>query len=526
MRLSGIRLEAHRGAARQCPENTMAAFRCAAAQGYDVIELDLDRTRDGEFIVLHDRTVNRTARLPDGAPLPAETRLAALTYAEAARLDFGVAHDARFRGERIPRFRDVLAWARDVGVRLKIDNKIWQESADFRAKLFDLLQKSGAPVSITAQSVPFAAEARQALPTVPIDYDGPVTEDTLRALRAFLPREDLTVWLPLDCAATHWVKTPRADAENTALVRRYAQLGLWLICSEADFARAAAFAPDIVETDGTIVPIHPAALHDLHTHSHHSHDSRCAVPDMAAAAAAHGLAGFAVTDHCDIAERDRLDLAGNAAASAAEARSVGARAGIEIGEAIRHPDTAAEVLRRTQFDVVLGSVHTVRMAGYDFPYSQIDFGQMDAPTLDAFLRQYFADLLETAQTCDFDVLAHLTCPLRYINGRYGRGVDAHDYADAIHSVLDAVYRRGIALEVNTSGMIPGGAYCVPMPERWILADYYAMGGRMLTLGSDAHTAERCAQAFCETASMLRAIGFRYALDYVDRVPVAYAIPGD
>ena len=130
MRLSGIRLEAHRGAARQCPENTMVAFRCAAAQGYDVIELDLDRTRDGEFIVLHDRTVNRTARLPDGAPLPAETRLAALTYAEAARLDFGVAHDARFRGERIPRFRDVLAWARDVGVRLKIDNKIWQESAD------------------------------------------------------------------------------------------------------------------------------------------------------------------------------------------------------------------------------------------------------------------------------------------------------------------------------------------------------------------------------------------------------------
>ena len=98
MRLSGIRLEAHRGAARQCPENTMSAFRCAAAQGYDVIELDLDRTRDGEFIVLHDRTVNRTARLPDGAPLPAETRLAALTYAEAARLDFGVAHDARFRG--------------------------------------------------------------------------------------------------------------------------------------------------------------------------------------------------------------------------------------------------------------------------------------------------------------------------------------------------------------------------------------------------------------------------------------------
>ena len=58
-------------------------------------------------------------------------------------------------------------------------------------------------------------------------------------------------------------------------------------------------------------------------------------------------------------------------------------------------------------------------------------------------------------------------------------------------------------------MAPGAAYRVPLPERWILADYYALGGRMLTIGSDTHAAENCARAFRETAALLRNIGFRY-----------------
>ena len=63
------KLQAHKGVASECPENTMSAFRCAAVQGYDVIELDLEYTSDEKIVVMHDSYLNRTARNADGSEL-------------------------------------------------------------------------------------------------------------------------------------------------------------------------------------------------------------------------------------------------------------------------------------------------------------------------------------------------------------------------------------------------------------------------------------------------------------------------
>ena len=57
------KLQAHRGVSTDYPENTMAAFREAVSQGYDVIEFDPKFTRDGEIVVLHDWSLNRTGRI-------------------------------------------------------------------------------------------------------------------------------------------------------------------------------------------------------------------------------------------------------------------------------------------------------------------------------------------------------------------------------------------------------------------------------------------------------------------------------
>lgn len=51
---------AHRGASAYAPENTLAAFRLAAEQGVEAIELDAKLTADGEVVVIHDMTVDRT----------------------------------------------------------------------------------------------------------------------------------------------------------------------------------------------------------------------------------------------------------------------------------------------------------------------------------------------------------------------------------------------------------------------------------------------------------------------------------
>jgi glycerophosphoryl diester phosphodiesterase len=90
---------AHRGASALYPENTLRAFIAAAGLGADMCEFDVRMTRDGEVVVIHDATVNRTT---DG-----RGRVAAMSAAEIARLDAGIRFGAEFRGERVPTLAEV-----------------------------------------------------------------------------------------------------------------------------------------------------------------------------------------------------------------------------------------------------------------------------------------------------------------------------------------------------------------------------------------------------------------------------------
>ena len=92
---------AHRGASRDCPENTLAAFDEALRQGADGIELDVQLSRDGIPVVYHDRTLVRAGG--------GRRRVARIDFAELAALDPGARVDRRFRGQHIPALEDVLA---------------------------------------------------------------------------------------------------------------------------------------------------------------------------------------------------------------------------------------------------------------------------------------------------------------------------------------------------------------------------------------------------------------------------------
>lgn len=106
---------AHRGLSAGFPENTLAAFRNAIAGGVDAIELDLRRTADGEIVVLHDETVDRTT---DGHGL-----LSRMALREVRALDAGRHAGDRFAGERVPTYQEVLDLARESGVALLLDIK-------------------------------------------------------------------------------------------------------------------------------------------------------------------------------------------------------------------------------------------------------------------------------------------------------------------------------------------------------------------------------------------------------------------
>ena len=93
-------IAAHRGSSGATPENTIAAFKQAIADGADMIELDVRMTSDFELVVLHDRTVRRTTN--------AKGRIRNLSLADLRSFDAGSWFGIEFAGERIPLLRNVI----------------------------------------------------------------------------------------------------------------------------------------------------------------------------------------------------------------------------------------------------------------------------------------------------------------------------------------------------------------------------------------------------------------------------------
>jgi glycerophosphoryl diester phosphodiesterase len=108
-------LVAHRGASAYAPEHTLAAYRLAIAQGADFVEQDLQITRDGVLVCLHDATLERTtdveevfpdrARLVDGKP---RWFVADFTLPEIRRLDAGAWFSPQFAGARVPTWQEAI----------------------------------------------------------------------------------------------------------------------------------------------------------------------------------------------------------------------------------------------------------------------------------------------------------------------------------------------------------------------------------------------------------------------------------
>ncbi len=90
----------HRGACANAPENTLASFELALAQGADAIELDAKLTADRQVVVIHDQTVDRTTN--------GQGRVNHLKLEEIRKLDAGSFFDIAFKGEPVPTLEEVL----------------------------------------------------------------------------------------------------------------------------------------------------------------------------------------------------------------------------------------------------------------------------------------------------------------------------------------------------------------------------------------------------------------------------------
>lgn len=156
---------AHRGASGYAPENTMAAFDKAVEMKADFYELDVQMSRDGELVLIHDTTVDRTT---DGSGAVKD-----LTFAELRALDAGGWFAPEYAGERIPTLGEVLDRYRGkIGVLIEIKAPwlypgIEQKVADELIKRNMHLPNNG---KVIIQSFDFGSVQRfhEILPDVPV----------------------------------------------------------------------------------------------------------------------------------------------------------------------------------------------------------------------------------------------------------------------------------------------------------------------------------------------------------------------
>lgn len=254
-------------------------------------------------------------------------------------------------------------------------------------------------------------------------------------------------------------------------------------------------------------------LCDMHVHSQNSHDSVASVLDMANACIKNNIYAFAITDHCDIEyfnEHNVLNLIANSVKETENASKelngiIKILKGIEIGEGIWNKEYTDKILNSFNFDVIISSVHAVRYKNYTMPYSTIDFSKMEMNEIYEYLDKYFDEVQEMLKNVPCDIMAHLTCPLRYINGKYGLNIDIKRYESKIISILEYIIKNSIALEINTSGI--GAAYGQFMPDNWIIKKFKELGGYLITLGSDAHIPKNVGNAFNNAISFLKEYEF-------------------
>ena len=135
-RTGAVHVCGHRGHSIGAPENTMAAFRKTKELGGTACEIDVVLSKDGEIVVLHDASVDRTT---DGSGLAKN-----LTTAEITALDAGNWFDPAFTGERVPVLGDVLTYAKQAEMGLQVEIKEPWDDDRLIGRLAEVLSETGA----------------------------------------------------------------------------------------------------------------------------------------------------------------------------------------------------------------------------------------------------------------------------------------------------------------------------------------------------------------------------------------------
>ena len=264
---------------------------------------------------------------------------------------------------------------------------------------------------------------------------------------------------------------------------------------------------------------------DMHVHTDDSPDADIPAVELLARAGEEGLAAVGFVAHLDLDPEDFCyggfdGESYDRSLSLAEERESGTRLlrGIEVGEPHRFGESARRLADYTQYDFITGALHSTKRSGMILgPDAFRGWDPM------GIIGEYLSETVEMVTSADMDILAHF--------GLFRRGMalagldtsldETELFPGEVDAILEALVGRGIALEVNTSGLRRQEKVTYPIPS--VIRRYRELGGELVTLGSDTHREPWVFFGLEAGRRLLLENGFRRAFIFSRRTPEAYPL---
>ncbi len=274
-------------------------------------------------------------------------------------------------------------------------------------------------------------------------------------------------------------------------------------------------------------------LTDCHTHTMYSMDSDADINTCIKRAISLGLEAYAITDHCecnfwypkehygdtDLSEDFNYCQDFEASVSAVTelkekySSQINLLCGTEMGQAMLDLEIAEKIISDHRLDFIIGSVHQIKNEK-DFFF--IEYDKMTESEIYNLLERYFTEINELCKWGKFDVLGHLTYCMRYMKCRNGIEPDISRFDDIIADCFRSLAEKGKGIEINTSGIRQGFGECFPSLK--YVKMFRDMGGEIITVGSDAHTADDIGKNINDGILIAENAGFKYISYFKERTP--------
>lgn len=274
-------------------------------------------------------------------------------------------------------------------------------------------------------------------------------------------------------------------------------------------------------------------LIDCHTHTQFSMDSEADINAMIKKAKELNLAAYAITDHCEcncwypkehyentelfdyFNYKDDFEASLSAVTELKEKYSdFNLICGTELGQPLADLEIAEKCIADSRLDFVISSVHQIKDEK-DFFY--INYYHMSTAEINNLLERYFSEVYELCKWGKFDVLGHLTYCLRYMKIRNGITPNMKLFDEIIAESLRTLADKGKGIEINTSGIRQG--FGTTFPSLKYIKLFREFGGKIISIGSDAHKVRDLGANIVEGTELAKAAGFSEICYFKKRQPV-------